>query len=134
MHTRTPTHGPRFVSDVKSRQTLQQVILLTCFFLSGCAGLVYEIVWIRQLGLVFGSAAPSIGIVLASFMLGLGLGSVLIGRWADRVASPLLLYAVFEGLIGLYALGFGPLLTLLDGPVADVPHRTAPSHFSSKLS
>ena len=54
------------------------------FFVSGAAGLIYEIVWVRQLGLVFGSTVYSAALVTAIYMSGLGLGSWLAGRWADR--------------------------------------------------
>ena len=53
------------------------------FFASGAAGLVYEIVWVRQFGLLFGSTVYSAALVTAIYMSGLGLGSWLAGRWAD---------------------------------------------------
>jgi spermidine synthase len=51
-------------------------VLLACFFLSGATGLIYEVVWLRMLGLVFGHTAYAITTVLAAFMGGLGLGSL----------------------------------------------------------
>jgi len=45
------------------------------FALSGASALVYQIIWARWLGLVFGNTTLSISIVLGSFMLGLALGS-----------------------------------------------------------
>ena len=58
------------------------------YFLSGIAGLVYQIVWVRAFGNVFGNTTRSAALVTAVFMLGLGLGSYLIGRRAgiDRWA------------------------------------------------
>jgi len=54
------------------------------FFLSGLSGLVYQIVWVRMFGNVFGNTIHSASIVVAVFMLGLGAGSYLAGGWADR--------------------------------------------------
>ena len=49
------------------------------FFLSGAAGLLYQVVWSRQLHLVLGSTTEAVGVVLATFMAGLGLGALLSG-------------------------------------------------------
>ena len=54
------------------------------FFLSGISGLVYQVVWVRVFGNVFGNTIYSASIVVAVFMLGLGVGSYLVGAWADR--------------------------------------------------
>jgi hypothetical protein len=53
-------------------------------FVSGAIALVYEVVWQRQLALLFGSASPATGAVLAAYFAGLGLGSVVDGRLAER--------------------------------------------------
>ncbi len=80
------------------------VSLGLCFFLSGTAGLVYEIVWMRMLGLVFGHTVFAITTVLAAFMAGLALGASLFGRLIDRQGQPLQIYGLLEVAIGLYAL------------------------------
>ena len=54
------------------------------FFLSGLSGLIYQVVWVRMFGNVFGNTIHSASIVVAVFMLGLGAGSYLVGAWADR--------------------------------------------------
>jgi predicted membrane-bound spermidine synthase len=51
--------------------------VVACFFLSGATGLVYEVLWIRMLGLVFGHTVFAVTTVLTAFMAGLGLGSCL---------------------------------------------------------
>ena len=56
-----------------------------CFFLSGASGLVFETVWTRQLGLIFGSTTLAIATVLSVFMGGLAVGSAIAGRYADRL-------------------------------------------------
>lgn len=79
-------------------------LVLLCFLLSGASGLIYEVVWTRDLALVFGTTSFAVSTVLTAFMAGLGLGSWLFGRWADRLAKPLLLYGVLELGIGVSAL------------------------------
>ena len=59
-------------------------LLIGAFFLSGTAGLIYQVTWVRQFGNVFGNTVHSASIVVAVFMLGLGAGSFLAGAWADR--------------------------------------------------
>lgn len=65
-------------------------------FGSGFAGLVYQIVWLREMRLVFGASTAASAAVLAIFMGGLGLGGALLGRRADRSANPLRFYSSLE--------------------------------------
>lgn len=81
-----------------------RALLLACLFLSGTSGLIYEVVWTRQLLLLFGTTTFAISTVITAFMAGLGLGAFLFGRIVDRWQRPLLLYGLLELLIGLYAL------------------------------
>src|SRR5512140_1088694 len=85
-------------------------LLAACFFVSGAAGLAYEVLWSRHLALLFGANAEAVGLVLAVFMSGLGLGGRAFGGLADRARSPLRLYAGLEAGIGIFALVTGPLL------------------------
>jgi predicted membrane-bound spermidine synthase len=78
--------------------------VLVCFFLSGTAGLVYEIVWMRMLGLIFGHTVFALTTVLAAFMAGLALGAYLFGKLIDRKGRPLQVYGLLEAGIGLYVL------------------------------
>ena len=64
------------------------------FFASGAAGLIYEIVWTRQLIYVFGSGLYAVTAVLSAFMAGLALGSFLLGRASDPLRFPMRYYAV----------------------------------------
>jgi spermidine synthase len=73
------------------------------FFLSGAAGLIYEVVWMRMLALVFGATAFATSTILASFMAGLALGSFYFSRVIERGASPLRVYALLEAGIGVFA-------------------------------
>ena len=70
--------------------------ILAIFVLSGAAGLIYEIVWSRQLVLVFGNTTQAVSAILAGFFGGMAIGSALGGRLADRVGRPLRLYGLIE--------------------------------------
>ena len=80
-------------------------LVLLLFTLSGASGLIYEIVWIRQLSHLLGGTSYAISIVLAAFMGGLALGSRHFGPRADRSRRPLRIYAGLEfGIAGLACL------------------------------
>lgn len=78
--------------------------VLFLFFLSGAAQLVYEITWMRILKVSFGSTTFAVSTILASFMAGVGIGSVYFGKKADRSSDPLRIYVYLEAGIGLFAL------------------------------
>lgn len=80
------------------------LIVFLCFFLSGGSGLLFEVLWTRELGLVFGSTTLAMSTVLSVFMGGLALGSYLCGRMVSRISRPLRAYALVEAGVGLYAL------------------------------
>jgi spermidine synthase len=71
-------------------------VVFAVFMLSGAAGLIYEIVWSRQLVLVFGNTTQAISAILTGFFAGLAIGAVVGGRLADRVRSPLRMYGILE--------------------------------------
>lgn len=70
--------------------------ILVCFFLSGAAGLIYEVAWVKALGLIFGHSVYAVAVVLAAFMAGVAAGSAYLGRWAEGSAGPIALYARIE--------------------------------------
>src|SRR5437867_6461890 len=74
-----------------------------CFILSGATGLIYEVLWARMLGLVFGATTLAVSTVLAAFMGGLALGSALAGRLASRIKRPLSAYGWLEIGVAIYA-------------------------------
>jgi len=86
--------------------------LLALFFLSGFAALVYQVLWQRQLGLIFGNGAHAAATTLAIFFAGLAIGSWLWGERAARSARPLAGYARLELGLALTALVFFALLPL----------------------
>lgn len=85
------------------------------FFASGAFGLVYQVVWARMLGVVFGTTSLAVSTVLSAFMAGLALGSFVFGRWIDARERPLRVFGILEIGIGLYALVFPHLVELLLG-------------------
>ena len=94
------------------RAYLPFVLLL--FVGSGCAALIYEIVWFQLLQLVIGSSAVSLGVLLGTFMGGMCLGSLLLPRFIVAKHHPLRVYAYprsrASALIGLLLLFGMPLV------------------------
>ena len=90
------------------------LLLLTLLFAgSGCAALIYEVVWFQLLQLVIGSSALSLGVLLGTYMGGMCLGSVLLPRVIGRYSHPLRVYAWIEfgiGVCGLLVLFIVPRL------------------------
>ncbi|WP_197441381.1 fused MFS/spermidine synthase [Thalassoglobus neptunius] len=83
--------------------------LLTC---SGACALIFQVVWIRELRLIFGATTSASAAVLAIFMGGLGLGNFLLGRRIDRNPAPLRVYGKLEAGIAFSA-AISPLLVEL---------------------
>jgi spermidine synthase len=107
-------------------------LVLLLFLISGAVGLGYQVLWSRYLLEFIGVSAYSYATVLAAFMGGLALGSALLGRLADRVRSPLRLFAVLEAGVGLYALVY-PYLSeaasaFYSGLVSFTPERAGAGH------
>jgi spermidine synthase len=83
---------------------------------SGCAALIYEIVWFQLLELILGSSALSLGVIVASFMGGLCIGSLLLPRLVARQQHPLRIYALIElgiGILGILILFLLPAVSML---------------------
>ena len=74
------------------------------FFLSGFSALIYQVVWLRILIRIIGCSVYATSTVLGAFMVGLALGSWLLGRYADRKTQLLKIYAFLESGVGLTAL------------------------------
>lgn len=79
-------------------------LLAGAFFLSGASALIYEILWFRLLGHIFGSTATAASTLLAAYLFGLGLGAWIFGRISDRVGRLPMLYACVEAAIGVYGI------------------------------
>ncbi|MEO8100227.1 MAG: fused MFS/spermidine synthase [Acidobacteriota bacterium] len=88
-------------------------LLVLLFIGSGCAALIYEIVWFQLLQLAIGSSAVSLGVLLGTFMGGMCLGSLLLPRLVAESEHPLKVYAKIElgiGVLGLVILFVIPLM------------------------
>jgi spermidine synthase len=98
-------------------------------FASGAASLILELVWTRQLALVFGTTEGALSMVLAAYMAGLAMGSYLFGKWCRRWLTPLWLYALLESGIAVSALvltlGIPHLESLLAGLSSAFAPQTA---------
>jgi len=103
-HVNQPTSGPKTIQV--------SPLLLALFIGSGCAALIYEVVWFQLLGLVIGSSAISLGIILGTFMGGMFLGSLMISRFTSPNRHPLRVYALLE-----LGIGIGGVLVLLGVPL-----------------
>lgn len=99
-----------------SAQPTRFARLAVLFVLSGASGLVYELVWTRELIFVFGGTTHAITTVLVAFMGGLGLGSYIAGRLAQRMAYAGRVCGLLEICIGVYALIL-PLLLSFAEPI-----------------
>lgn len=92
---------------MKNKYSLNSTLII--YFFSGIAGLAYQIIWVKLFSQIFGHTIYAVSTVTATFMAGLAIGSYLFGKLADRHDKPLVLYAIIEAGIGLYAV----LLVLL---------------------
>src|SRR5262245_52868274 len=97
-------------------------LMLLLFIGSGCAALIYEIVWFQILQLVIGSSAISLAVLLGTFMGGMCAGSLLLTKYVGRNEHPLRVYAKLEALIGIMGAVLivlmplvGKLYTAVDG-------------------
>jgi spermidine synthase len=84
------------------------------FVLSGAAGLAYQVVWSRLFQEIFGVTVYAVAAVLATFLAGLALGGVVLGRDVDRRPDPLRYFGGLEIGVGLTALAGYWLIDLLE--------------------
>jgi spermidine synthase len=108
---------------------MPSAVIYFLFFCSGVSSLVYQVVWVRQFGNVFGATIYSASLVVALFMLGLGSGGFLVGHWADRryLHAPESLLRAY-GFVELLIAGFGLTTSLA------LPHLPALAARSSSYA
>jgi spermidine synthase len=94
---------------------MKRVVVPLALLFSGLTALVYQVLWTRLLGFVFGTSSEAIGSVLAIFFAGMALGNWGAARRLGRVTRPLRVYGLLELGIGLWALLSLPLLRALPG-------------------
>jgi spermidine synthase len=98
--------GPR-------RWPIQYLTIYACFFLSGATAMVFEILWCRRFVTIFGNSSYAVSIVLCAFMAGLGLGGLIGGKLADRLARRMLAFGLIEFAIAAWALAMPMMLNWL---------------------
>ncbi len=103
-------------------------LLVLLFIGSGCAALIYEIVWFQLLSLIVGSSALSLGVLLGTFMGGMCIGSLFLSKYISRKQHPLRVYAMLEGAIAVFG-----LLVLWGLPIAGGMYYAVAVHGMSGL-
>jgi len=83
---------------------LSNRLFYAAVLISGFSALVYQLIWVRLLGLVFGVSSFAVATVVAVFLLGLGLGSYFFGKWSERTRNPLRIYMYVEVSIAIASL------------------------------
>jgi spermidine synthase len=101
-------------------------LILGTFFVSGVAGLLYQVVWTRYLALFLGHTSYAVIAVLAAFMGGLALGNAWLGARVDSLKRPLVFYAGLEIGIGVYAVLFPRYYELIEGLFLSVVRAAQP--------
>ena len=104
------------VTAVSNAHSIESRMVYLLFFLSGAAGLIYEISWARQIGLLFGHTVHAAAVVLAAYFAGMAIGYLLAGRWSARFQRPLLGYGLAEIAVALWALLTPACFMLLQQP------------------
>ncbi len=97
------------------------------FFVSGALGLVYEVLWMRQLTAIFGGTALAATATLSGFFLGNAAGSAALGGRAQRWRRPMVAFGVLEGCVGLGALVVAPVLRL-EAPLYAATYQVLAAH------
>lgn len=106
--------------------------LFALFFLSGFCALALEVVWIRRFSLILGSSHYASAVVLAVFMGGNALGFFLFGRASTRTRRPVVLFALLQFGLGIYALLF-PLICSAVDPLYQAVYGFASGSFAFLL-
>ncbi len=126
MQPTTRAHGRSY-----SHSTI--LLIGVCFVFSGATGLIYEVLWMRMLGLVFGATTLAVSTVLAAFMGGLALGSAVAGKLDHRIRKPLSIYGWMEIGIAVYALLVPFLFRWVDNLYALIWQQFQPGFFTFSL-
>ncbi len=100
------------MASVQSAQPPSLPLIALLMLAFGCEALVFQVARARDLLLVFGATTAAAAAVLAIFMAGLGLGSAVLGKRADRVANPLRMYGILEVVVARCVAGTPRLVEL----------------------
>jgi spermidine synthase len=118
---------------MKDNTRLIKTILSVIFFFSGVSALIYQVIWIRMLGQVFGLTIFAVSTVLTAFMAGLALGSYVFGKLIDTHRDPLLVFLLLELGIGMFALLFPLFLRLLTTIYVSLAAAVQPNVFVNSM-
>ena len=91
----------------------KRTLAFYAFALSGAAALMYEVIWTRELSLLFGSSVYAVSTMLTAFMAGLTLGAYIGGRIADRAKNLFFVFGLLEFGIGIFGLITFPLINFI---------------------
>ncbi len=98
----TTERGPDYTHGQRTKTV--GLIIIGAFFVSGFCALSYEVLWTRIFSLVIGSSVYAFTIMLATFLAGIGAGSILFAPYVDRLRRPLVWFGALEALIGFAGL------------------------------
>jgi spermidine synthase len=98
-------------------------LAITAAVISGGIGALLQVGWIRLTALAFGSSVYALGATLTAYILGLGVGPLLVRRFLARNGSAVRVAAVAIGLVGLSSLCLLPYLGRLPGDAALISGR-----------
>jgi len=90
--------------------------------------LIYEIIWIRPLSLVFGTTMYAVSTIVASFILGLAIGSWIAGKFTDRLQNPLKYFAFIQISVGFFGILLLPIFDFMPKVYLDLYHLTFPNY------
>ena len=110
-----------------------RALLFAFFFISGACGLIYQVVWLRVLGLIFGNTTFAASTVVASFMAGLGWGALYFGKKTTAARHPVRWYGMLEGGIALYSFATPILWKLIEIVYVQYYRAFEPSFFHFSL-
>lgn len=104
----------RLKKDKKEKTVKRgRTLAFYAFGFSGAAALMYEVIWTRELSLLFGSTVYAVSTMLTAFMSGLTIGAFIGGRLADRAKNLFALFGFLELGIGIFGLLTFPIINLL---------------------
>ena len=110
------------MDSIKQRNDSRLIIVAVLFLVSGVAGLIYQIVWQRLLEVYFGVTMTAIALIVAAYMAGLGIGSLLGGRIAGRIKRVVLTYGLVEVAIAIFGFFSPSLINAIGQRTAGSPY------------
>ncbi|MCL6472420.1 MAG: fused MFS/spermidine synthase [Firmicutes bacterium] len=139
LHTKSKSSRPKpSIKEIAVRQAADKQKTATArarktavfaFAFSGMAALIYEVIWTRELSLIFGSTVYAVSMMLTAFMSGLSLGAFAGGRWADKSKNLFALFGKLELGIAIFGLLTIPLIQVLPTLYFFVYNTTRPGFF-----